>query len=66
MNSISVDGIKLTWYISKKRGCGKYQTWMCMYVQWMLGTASVRRSVVVEQHFYLSTPSKDHEATLLL
>ena len=34
------------------RGCGRYQTWMCGYVQRALGTARVWSVVVKEQRVY--------------
>ena len=34
------------------RGCCRYQTWICGYVQRALGTARVCSGVVQEQHVY--------------
>ena len=34
------------------RGCCRYQTWICGYVQRALGTARVWSGVVQEQHVY--------------
>ena len=34
------------------RGCCRYQTWICGYVQRALGTARVRNVVVKEQRVY--------------
>ena len=34
------------------RGCGRYQMWICWYVQRALGTARVWSGVVEEQHVY--------------
>ena len=34
------------------RGCCRYQTWICGYVQLELGTARVWSGIVQEQHVY--------------
>ena len=38
--------------VLSNRGCCRYQTWICGYVQRALGTARVWSGVVQEQHVY--------------